>query len=74
MDWRGEADSADPATARNRASRKCQYGTGGDAGRDAVLLNSDTLVARAGLEDLRSAAYSAPDIGTARRCPTMRPS
>ena len=35
------------------------------AGRDAVLLNSDTLVAGAWLQTLQSAAYSAPDIGTA---------
>ncbi|HTW27614.1 MAG TPA: glycosyltransferase, partial [Acetobacteraceae bacterium] len=35
------------------------------AGRDAVLLNSDTLLAPGWLEGLRAAAYSAPDIGTA---------
>ena len=35
------------------------------AGRDAVLLNSDTLVPPGWLERLRAAAYSAPDIGTA---------
>ena len=35
------------------------------AGRDAVLLNSDTLVAGAWLQTLQAAAYSAPDIGTA---------
>ncbi len=34
------------------------------AGRDAVLLNSDTLVAPGWLERLREAAHSAPDIGT----------
>ncbi len=33
--------------------------------RDAVLLNSDTLVAPGWLERLQAAAYSAPDIGTA---------
>jgi GT2 family glycosyltransferase/glycosyltransferase involved in cell wall biosynthesis len=33
-------------------------------GRDVVLLNSDTLVAPGWLEDLREAAYSAPDIGS----------
>ncbi len=35
------------------------------AGRDVVLLNSDTLVAPGWLERLRAAAHSAPDIGTA---------
>ena len=35
------------------------------AGRDVVVLNSDTLVPPGWLERLRSAAYSAPDIGTA---------
>ncbi|MBV8615487.1 MAG: glycosyltransferase [Acetobacteraceae bacterium] len=35
------------------------------ARRDAVLLNSDTLVAPGWLEALREAAYSASDIGTA---------
>ncbi|MGI4950726.1 MAG: glycosyltransferase [Janthinobacterium lividum] len=35
------------------------------SGRDAVLLNSDTLVPPGWLERLRAAAYSAPDIGTA---------
>ena len=35
------------------------------AGRDAVLLNSDTLVAGQWLQTLQSAAYSEPDIGTA---------
>ena len=34
------------------------------AGRDVVLLNSDTLLPRNWLERLRDAAYSAPDIGT----------
>ncbi len=34
------------------------------SGRDAILLNSDTLVAPGWAEDLRAAAYSAPDIGT----------
>ncbi len=34
------------------------------AGRDAVLLNSDTLVASGWLEALRAVAHSAPDIGT----------
>ncbi|MBS0640458.1 MAG: glycosyltransferase, partial [Proteobacteria bacterium] len=34
------------------------------AGRDVVLLNSDTLVPAGWLERLRAAAYSAPDIGT----------
>ncbi|MGI4975684.1 MAG: glycosyltransferase, partial [Janthinobacterium lividum] len=34
------------------------------AGRDVVLLNSDTLVAPGWLERLRAAAHSAPDIGT----------
>ena len=37
------------------------------AGRDAVLLNSDTLVTPGWLEALVDAVYSAPDIGTA--CP-----
>ncbi len=35
------------------------------AGRDVVLLNSDTLVPPGWLERLRAAAYAAPDIGTA---------
>ena len=35
------------------------------AGRNVVLLNSDTLVAGAWLQTLQAAAYSAPDIGTA---------
>ena len=35
------------------------------AGRDVVLLNSDTLVPPGWLERLREAAHSAPDIGTA---------
>ena len=34
------------------------------APRDAVLLNSDTLVAPGWLDRLQAAAYSAPDIGT----------
>jgi GT2 family glycosyltransferase len=34
------------------------------AGRDVVLLNSDTLVAPGWLEELRAVAYSASDIGT----------
>ena len=34
------------------------------AGRDAVLLNSDTLTPPGWLTRLRAAAYSAPDIGT----------
>ena len=44
------------------------------AGRDVVLLNSDTLVAPGWLEGLRAAAYSAADIGTMRFAtrPTMR--
>ena len=33
-------------------------------GRDAVLLNSDTLVPPGWLDRLRAAAYAAPDIGT----------
>ena len=35
------------------------------AGRDVVLLNSDTVVPPGWLERLRDAAYSAPDVGTA---------
>ena len=35
------------------------------AGRDVVLLNSDTIVAGDWLSRLRAAAYAAPDIGTA---------
>ena len=35
------------------------------AGRDVILLNSDTLVAPFWADALREAAYSAPDIGTA---------
>ena len=35
------------------------------AGRDVVLLNSDTLVTPGWLERLRDAAHSAPDIGSA---------
>ncbi|MGI4942446.1 MAG: glycosyltransferase [Janthinobacterium lividum] len=46
-----------PATA-NAGLRAC-------AGRDVVLLNSDTLVPPGWLIRLRAAAYSAPDIGTA---------
>ena len=46
-----------PAAA-NAGLRAC-------AGRDAVLLNSDTLVPPGWLERLRAAAYAAPDIGTA---------
>lgn len=34
------------------------------AGRDVVLLNSDTIVAPSWLERLRDIAYGAPDIGT----------
>ncbi len=34
------------------------------AGRDVVLLNSDTLVAPGWLEELREVAYGAADIGT----------
>ncbi|GAC1344142.1 MAG: hypothetical protein NVSMB18_21250 [Acetobacteraceae bacterium] len=45
-----------PATA-NAGLRACP-------GRDAVLLNSDTLVAPGWLERLRRAAYAAPEIGT----------
>lgn len=45
-----------PATA-NAGLRAC-------APRDAVLLNSDTLVPPGWLDRLRAAAYSAPDIGT----------
>ncbi len=46
-----------PAAA-NAGLRAC-------AGRDAVLLNSDTLLAPGWLDRLRAAAYAAPDIGTA---------
>ncbi len=35
------------------------------AGRDVVLLNSDTLVAPGWLDRLRRAAYSAPEVGSA---------
>jgi GT2 family glycosyltransferase/glycosyltransferase involved in cell wall biosynthesis len=35
------------------------------AGRDVILLNSDTLVPPGWIERLSAAAYSAPDIGTA---------
>jgi len=35
------------------------------AGRDAILLNSDTLVPPGWIERLREAAYSGSDIGTA---------
>ena len=45
-----------PAAA-NAGLRAC-------APRDAVLLNSDTLVPPGWLDRLRAAAYSAPDIGT----------
>ena len=44
--------------AANAGLRAC-------VGRDAVLLNSDTLVAPGWLERLRAAAYAAPDVGTA---------
>jgi GT2 family glycosyltransferase len=43
--------------AANAGLRAC-------APRDAVLLNSDTLVPPGWLDRLRAAAYSAPDIGT----------
>ncbi len=46
-----------PAAA-NAGLRAC-------AGRDVVLLNSDTLVPPGWLDRLRAAAYSAPGIGTA---------
>ena len=45
-----------PASA-NAGLRTC-------AGRDVVLLNSDTIVAPSWLERLRDIAYGAPDIGT----------
>ncbi len=45
-----------PASA-NAGMRAC-------AGRDVVLLNSDTLVAPGWLDRLRAIAYGAPDIGT----------
>ena len=44
--------------AANAGLRAC-------AGRDVVLLNSDTLVPPGWLGRLRAAAYSAPDVGTA---------
>jgi GT2 family glycosyltransferase len=45
-----------PASA-NAGMRAC-------AGRDVVLLNSDTIVAPSWLDRLRDVAYGAPDIGT----------
>jgi len=45
--------------------RSANAGIAACAGRDVVLLNSDTLVAGAWTAALRDAAYSAPDIGTA---------
>jgi len=45
-----------PASA-NAGMRAC-------AGRDVVLLNSDTIVAPSWLDRLRAIAYGAPDIGT----------
>jgi GT2 family glycosyltransferase/glycosyltransferase involved in cell wall biosynthesis len=47
--------------------RSANAGLRAAAGRDAVLLNSDTLTPPLWLERLQTAAYSAPDIGTA--CP-----
>ena len=38
--------------------------TSAAAGRDVILLNSDTLVAPGWADDLRAAAYSARDVGT----------
>ena len=52
--------------AENRGfPRSANAGLAACAGRDVVLLNSDTLVAGRWIDALRDAAYGAPDIGTA---------
>ncbi len=52
--------------ARNRGfPASANAGLRAAAGTDAILLNSDALVAEGWVERLRSAAYAAPDIGTA---------
>jgi GT2 family glycosyltransferase len=45
-------------------SRSANAGFAAAAGRDVILLNSDTLVAPGWADDLRVVAYGAPDIGT----------
>jgi GT2 family glycosyltransferase len=51
--------------ARNRGYPvSANAGIGACAGRDVVLLNSDTIVAPSWLDRLRAVAYSSPDIGT----------
>jgi GT2 family glycosyltransferase len=45
-------------------SASANAGIAAASGRDVLLLNSDTLVAPGWADDLRAAAYSAPDIGT----------
>jgi len=52
-----QPENQDFPAAANTGLRAC-------APRDAVLLNSDTLVPPGWLDRLRAAAYSAPDIGT----------
>ena len=50
---------------RNRGfAASANAGMRAAAGRDVVLLNSDTLVPPGWLEELRAVAYSARDIGT----------
>jgi GT2 family glycosyltransferase/glycosyltransferase involved in cell wall biosynthesis len=53
---------------RNRRNQgfsvSANAGLSAAAARDVILLNSDTLVAPGWADDLRTAAYSAPDIGT----------
>jgi GT2 family glycosyltransferase len=51
--------------ARNRGyPASANIGIRAFAGRDVVLLNSDTIVAPSWLDRLRAVAYGAPDIGT----------
>ncbi len=45
-------------------SASANAGISAASGRDVILLNSDTLVAPGWADDLRAAAYGAPDIGT----------
>jgi glycosyltransferase involved in cell wall biosynthesis len=52
-------------STRNQGfAASANLGLSAAAGRDVVLLNSDTLVAPGWLEELGAVAYGAPDIGT----------
>ena len=55
----------DPRPANLGFPAACNAGLRAAAGRDVVLLNSDTLVPPGWIQDLRAAVYSAADIGTA---------